>query len=566
MLKGIAVSEGVGIGRTVIVEQQSLTYETGPVKDTEQEKERLHRAIQDFIRDTEILAEKMEGSLDTRDVEIIKGHIVMLSDPFMLEQMEGIITEGQSAEAAVENVLNLFRDMFRSTGDELTRERASDVEDIKRKLLERLLCVEQTDLRHLPEDTVLVVGDLTPSMTAEMDHDHVVGIVTETGGMTSHSAILARAFGIPAVLSVPEALERIGDGQEIIVDGAEGVVIPEPTAETVGQYRLLRDADRREQVILEAYQGKPTVTGDGVPRQVFCNIGSPEDAECAAEHDGEGVGLFRTEFLFMERDTLPDEETQYQAYCQVCETLKGKQVIIRTLDVGGDKEIPYLHLEKEENPFLGYRAVRFCLRNPEAYKIQLRALIRAGADTGGNLRIMIPMVTTAKEVQAVRQLAEEVCRETGLTMPKIGAMIETPAAYIMADVLAKYSDFFSIGTNDLTQYIMAADRGNSSVAYLYKAYDPAVLRALRTIIAAGMEAGIPVGMCGEAASDPLLIPVLIGLGLEEFSVAPAAVLKTRREISRWTVEKAVSVAERALTLETADEVEQYLTHVRNSEE
>ena len=563
MLKGIAVSEGVGIGRAVIVEHQSLTYETGPVEDVEQEKERLRRAVQDFIRDTEVLAEKLEGALDPRDVEIIKGHIVMLSDPFMLEQMESLITEGQPAEAAAESVLNLFRDMFLSSGDELTRQRASDVEDIKRKLLEQLLCVEQTDLRHLPENTVLVVDDLTPSMTAEMDHDHVAGIVTENGGMTSHSAILARAFGIPAVLSVPEALKQIENGQAVIVDGKEGVVIPEPNAETVEQYRLRRDADLREQALLESYQGKPTVTGDGVPRQVFCNIGNPGDAECAAEHDGEGVGLFRTEFLFMERDTLPDEETQYQAYRQVCETLKGKQVIIRTLDVGGDKEIPYLHLEKEENPFLGYRAVRFCLRNPEAYKIQLRALIRAGADTGGNLRIMIPMVTTAKEVQAVRQLAEEVCRETGLAMPKIGAMIETPAAFIMADVLAKYSDFFSIGTNDLTQYIMAADRGNSSVAYLYKAYDPAVLRALRTIIAAGMNAGIPVGMCGEAASDPLLIPVLIGLGLEEFSVAPAAVLKTRREISQWTVEKAGTVAKRALTLETADEVEQYLTQVGN---
>ncbi len=561
MLRGIAASKGIGIGRAVIIEQQKITYETGPVKDVEQEKARLHRAINDFVSDTEDLAKELEQALHAKDTAIIRGHITMLSDPFMIEEMDELITGGQPAEAAVESVLDMFKGLFQSSEDELTRQRATDVEDIKRNLLEILLGIEQIDLKHLPENTILVISDLTPSMTAEMDHDNVIGIVTESGGMTSHSAILARALEIPAVLSVPDALSKLKGGQEIIVDGVNGAVIADPDPETAAEYQSRRDDAIREKELLRVFQGKATVTGDGTPRQVFCNIGTPKDAESAVEHDCEGIGLFRTELLFMDRDSRPDEETQYEAYRQVCETLQGKPVIIRTLDVGGDKDIPYIHVGEEENPFLGYRAVRYCLRNQDAYKMQLRALIRAGADTNEHLRIMIPMVTTATEIQTVRALAEEICCETDLMMPMIGTMIETPAASIMADVLAKYCDFFSIGTNDLTQYIMAADRGNSSVAYLYKAYDPAVLRALRGIITAGVNAGIPVGMCGEAASDPLLIPLLIGFGLEEFSVSPASVLKTRREISRWTMAEAKKIADHALTLETADEVETYLTEI-----
>ena len=562
MLKGIAASEGIGIGRAFLVEQQNITYETGPAGDPEQEKARLHRAIDDFVRETERLAEKLEQSLDPRDTEIIRGHITMLSDPFLIEQMDAGIAGGQSAEAAAESVLDLFKGIFQSAEDEYTRQRATDVEDIKRSLLELLLGVKPVDLKHLPKDTILVVGDLTPSMTAEMDHDSVMGIVTESGGMTSHSAILSRALEIPAVLSVPDALSQIRNGQELIVDGTEGTVIADPSPETVEEYRARRENGMLEKELLNRFQGKATVTKDGIPLQVFSNIGTPEDAKSAVEHDCQGVGLFRTEFLFMDRDALPDEETQYRAYRQVCETLRDKPVIIRTLDVGGDKDIPYLNLEKEENPFLGYRAVRYCLRNREICETQLRALIRAGADTGGHLRIMLPMVTTVDEIRAVRKMAEEICRENRLLEPQIGVMIETPAAFIMADVLAKYSDFFSIGTNDLTQYIMAADRGNSSVAYLCKAYDPAVLRALRGVISAGVRAGIPVGMCGEAAADPLLIPVLIGLGLEEFSVTPGAVLKTRYEISRWSMAAAWKVADHALTLETAGEVEAYLREIK----
>ena len=530
MLKGIAASEGIGIGRAVIIAPQEITYQTGPVADIEQEKARLHRAIDDFISYTEELAGKLEETLDAENADIIRGHVTMLSDPFMIEEMEELIAGGQSAEAAAESVLDMFQGLFQSAEDELTRQRATDVEDIKRKLLEILLGMEQLDLKHLPDHTVLVVSDLAPSVTAEMDHDSVIGVVTENGGMTSHSAILSRALEIPAVLSVPDALSKIKDGQKLIVDGTNGTVIVDPSAETTVKYQTCRDDYIREKELLKAFQGKATVTRDGDPRQVFCNIGNPKDAESAAEHDGEGIGLFRTEFLFMDRDARPDEETQYAAYRQVCETLKGKTVIIRTLDVGGDKDIPYIHMEKEENPFLGYRAVRYCLSNQEAYKIQLRALIRAGADTGGNLRIMIPMVTTATEIQTVRRLAEEICRETRLPMPEIGTMIETPAAAVMSDVLAKEVDFFIIGTNDLLQYTLAVDRQNERLEPFYDPRHPAVLRLIEMTVRNAHAAGCTVGICGEMGADPQLTETFLKMGVDELSVSPSSLLKIRKKI------------------------------------
>ena len=479
----------------------------------------------------------------------------------MISQMEDQIKNDICAEAAAENVLNMFRDIFAAAEDELTQQRATDVEDIKTRLLKILLGIEDRDLKDLPAGTVLVVEDLTPSMTAELNKDNIAAIVTESGGMTSHSAILSRALEIPAVLSVTGAVGTLKEDSYVIVDGIDGVVVTAPTVDELAAYEEKRDAFLKDKAQLKAFVGKPTMTADGVSKEVFCNVGNPKDGIQARDKDGEGVGLFRTEFLFMDRETMPDEDEQYEAYKKVADTLAGKTVIIRTLDVGGDKEIPYMGLPKEENPFLGYRAVRYCLHNPELYKVQLKALVRANADCGEHIWIMVPMITSVGEFRQVRSLVEEICQETGLPMPRIGTMIETPAAYIMAEVLAKYCDFFSIGTNDLT-HIMAADRGNSDVAYLYNTYDPAVLRSLKGIINAGTEAGIPVGMCGEAAADPMLIPLLISFGLEEFSVSPTSVLKTRREISLWSCSEADAVAEKALSLETAEEVEDYLKSVR----
>ncbi|MBR2753453.1 MAG: phosphoenolpyruvate--protein phosphotransferase [Lachnospiraceae bacterium] len=564
MLKGIAASEGIGIGKVIVIRDQDVTYEQKTVANPEEEVKRLHDAVDEFMVKTERLAEDMEKSVNPKEAQIIRGHMEMLEDPFMVSQMDDMIKdEGMCAEAAAETVLNMFKAMFEGVEDELIQQRATDIEDIKSRLLKILLGIAEADLKTLPPETVLVVGDLTPSMTAELNKDNVAAIVTESGGMTSHSAILSRALEIPAVLSVLNATATLRDGATVIVDGSNGVVINDPTVDEAEEYKKKQAEYFAEKERLRAYIGKESLTADGIKKDVFCNIGNPKDGIKAKEKDGEGVGLFRTEFLFMDRDSVPNEEEQYEAYKKVCDTLANKTVIIRTLDVGGDKEIPYMNLPKEENPFLGYRAVRYCLQNKDQFSLQLRALIRANADTSGNLWIMVPMITTVSEFKEVKAFVEELAAELDMPVPKVGTMVETPAAFMIADKLAKYCDFFSIGTNDLTQYIMAADRGNSKVAYLYNTYDPAVLRAIRQIIETGVEGGIPVGMCGEAAADPLLIPLLISFGLTEFSVSPTSVLKTRAEIARWSKAEADHIAETVMALETAEEAyEQLKSFVR----
>jgi phosphotransferase system enzyme I (PtsI) len=395
-------------------------------------------------------------------------------------------------------------------------------------------------------------------MTADIDKENVAGIVTETGGRTSHSAIIARALEIPAVLSVADATKNIKSGEMVIVDGTLGKVINNPEDDVLEAYRAKAKSYAEEKAALEAYRGKETVTGDGEKVLLVANIGNPDDANVAAEHDAEGVGLFRSEFLFMDAKELPTEDEQFAAYQKVALRMKDEPVIIRTLDVGGDKEIPYLNLKKEENPFMGFRAVRYCLNNPEQYKVQLTALLRASAF--GDVKIMLPLVTTLDEVRQAKALVEE-CKkeldERGVAYNKdieVGTMIETPAASLIADDLAEECDFFSIGTNDLIGYTMCADRGNDRVSYLYTVYQPAVLRSLKRIIESGREKGIMVGMCGEAAADPLLIPVLLSFGLNEFSVSAPSILRTRKIISEWTKEEADALTEKVMKLKTATEV------------
>lgn len=561
MLKGIAVSDGIGIGKAYVIKEEQLTYEA-TAEDASKELQRLHQAVDTFCRRTERLAESIAKSVKPKDAEIIRGHIQMLKDPYMISQMEEKIQSGASAEAACEEVLNQFIALFSGVDDELTRQRATDVADIKKRMLRILLGAEEKSLAEIPPESVLVTEDLTPSMTAEMKKEHVVGIVTEKGGKTSHSAILAKAMEIPAVLSAEGALNALKDGEPVIVDGSQGLVLPNPQPEEETRYRQQKRAYEKEKEILRGYIGRATVTADNETKEVFCNIGNVKDAITAAQKDGEGIGLFRTEFLFMDKPSAPSEEEQFEAYKKAAEIFNGKPVIIRTLDVGGDKGIPYLEMEKEENPFLGFRAVRYCLSHEELYETQLRAILRASAF--GNLKIMVPLVTTAAEVRAVKEKVKKIAAElekSGIEYDRgiqVGIMVETPAASLVADLLARESDFFSIGTNDLTQYTMAADRGNPQVAYLNKPYDPAVLRSIRHIIRCAKNAGIPVGMCGEAAADPLLIPLLLDFGLEEFSVSPTSVLATRYQISKWTKESAASVAKEVMNLETADAVERLL--------
>lgn len=540
MLKGIAVSDGIGIGKAYVIKEEQLTYEA-TAEDASKELQRLHQAVDTFCRRTEQLAESIAKSVKPKDAEIIRGHIQMLKDPYMISQMEEKIQSGASAEAACEEVLNQFIALFSGVDDELTRQRATDVADIKKRMLRILLGAEEKSLAEIPPESVLVTEDLTPSMTAEMKKEHVVGIVTEKGGKTSHSAILAKAMEIPAVLSAEGALNALKDGEPVIVDGSQGLVLPNPQPEEETRYRQQKQAYETEKEILRGYIGRATVTADNETKEVFCNIGNVKDAITAAQKDGEGIGLFRTEFLFMDKPSAPSEEEQFEAYKKAAEIFNGKPVIIRTLDVGGDKGIPYLEMEKEENPFLGFRAVRYCLSHEELYETQLRAILRASAF--GNLKIMVPLVTTAAEVRAVKEKVKKIAAElekSGIEYDhgiQVGIMVETPAASLVADLLARKSDFFSIGTNDLTQYTMAADRGNPQVAYLNKPYDPAVLRSIRHIIRCAKNAGIPVGMCGEAAADPLLIPLLLDFGLEEFSVSPTSVLATRYQISKWTKDR-----------------------------
>ena len=567
MYHGIGASKGYGIGRVTIYRDADLRYTPRSDCDAKTEKMRLNDALQLFFEKNERLIARVRETAGESAAEIILGHIMMMKDPYMCSEIEKRIDAGQCAEAAVETVCDLFIAMFSAVDDEMTKQRATDVKDIKSEMLALLLGVHTVDMSDLPKDTVLVAKELTPSMTACINRKNVVGFITEVGSKTSHAAILARAMGIPAVLSVENATENFKDNQLVIVDGIRGEVLTDPKQETVAAYIRLRMDFEKERAALAKFVGLETRTKDGEKVQLFANIGTPEDASQVITYDGEGVGLFRTEFLFMDRSTMPDENEQFEAYKKALLIMKNKTVIIRTLDIGGDKEIPYLGLKKEENPFLGFRAVRYCLKNSAMYKTQLRALLRASAY--GDLQIMIPLVTGVDEVRQVKTLIREIQAELDEKVIaynkdlKVGVMIETPSAAILADVLAKEVDFFSIGTNDLTGYVMAVDRGNADVAYLYSAFSPAVLRMIRHIISEGKKAGIPVGMCGEAAADPLLIPLLISFGLDEYSVNPTSLLATRREISRWSKKEADKIAENVMALETEKQIVSELSRYIN---
>ena len=558
MYVGIPASRGIGIGSICVITEHELKYDAAKVEDVESEQKRFQEAIDKFKEETAAMAEDIRKRIGPKEAEILEGHLVMISDPSMSGEMTKMIAAGQCAEAAVEAVCDMFIGMFSKMDDDMMRQRASDISDVKVSLLKILLGIEDVDISKVAPGTVLVAKDLTPSMTSQIRKENVVGIITEVGGKTSHSAILARALEIPAVLSVPDITTIVKDKDTAIVDGTEGNVYINPEGDILSQYIIKREEFIKKQSELAAFMGKETVTADGLKLELFCNIGTPKDAKKAVECDGEGVGLFRSEFLFMDNTRMPSEDEQFAAYKEAAETLGGRAVIIRTLDVGGDKDIPYLNIKKEENPFLGYRAVRYCLGNRDSYMIQLRAIVRASAF--GKVKIMVPLVTCVEEIRAVKAMVEEIKKDfdaNGIAYDKdieVGCMIETPAASLIADILAKEADFFSIGTNDLTQYTMSVDRGNADVAYLYSTFQPSVLRSIRHIIESGVKAGIPVGMCGEAAADPLMIPLLISFGLNEFSVNPVLVLTARCIISKWSKAEADALTEKVMSLDTESEI------------
>ena len=559
MYKGIGASAGIGIGKIVKIKEEELNYTKQSIEDTEAEKKRLSDAIEVFIEKTQKMVESMKVTAGEQEAEILEGHIMMIQDPAISEQIEAKIDgEKINAEAAVEEACDFFAQIFAMADDELTQQRASDLGDIKTRLIKILLGIEEVDISAVPEGTILVAEDLTPSMTAGINPANVQGVLTEIGGKTSHSAIICRSMEIPAVLSIENIVSIVNDGDEVVLDGSTGEAFINPEASVVEEYKAKKAKFLEEKAALQKFVGQKSQTADGYVVELVANIGGPDEAEGVLERDGEGVGLFRSEFLFMESDAIPSEEAQFEAYKKVAETLDGKPVIIR-----GDKALPYLGLPTEENPFLGFRAVRFCLqRKEDIYKPQLRALLRASAF--GKVRIMVPLVTCVDELRAVKAIIEELKQELdaeGIAYDKdiqVGVMMETAAASLIADILAKEADFFSIGTNDLTGYTMAADRGNPDVAYLYSAYNPAVLRSIRNIISAANKEDIMAGMCGEAASDPLLVPVLLGFGLNEFSVSATAILATRKVMSLWTMDECKALVDEVMQLETEAEVKALL--------
>ena len=559
MYKGIAGSEGIGIGTVVLIEEHEINIETKRVEETGAEIERLQNAIEKFVADTNVMAEKMDITVGKKDADILRGHIQMLQDPMIEEQISAlIISEKITAEMAVEQVLEQTAEMFSQIPDELLQQRATDFRDIKTRMLKILLGIEDVDISQVPAGTVIVARDLTPSMTAGINPENIEGILTDVGGRTSHSAILARAMEVPAVLSIENICSIAKNGDKVVLDGTSGEAILNPDDETVEKFKKMYSDYQNEKALLKEYAGKPSQTKDGVKVELVCNIGKPADANKAVECDGEGIGLFRTEFLFMDRGSMPTEEEQFEAYKEVAEKMKGKPVIIRTLDIGGDKDVPYLGLEHEDNPFLGFRAIRYCLQRKDIYEIQLKALLRASAF--GKIKIMVPLVTGVDELRQVKAMIKDIMAELdkeGVVYNKnieVGVMMETPAACMMADALAKEAAFFSIGTNDLTGYTMAVDRGNAKVAYLYSTYNPAVLRAIKRIIECGKKEGIMVGMCGEAAADSKLIPLLLAFGLDEFSVSATSVLKTRKTISDCTMDECKALADKVMACVTEEEV------------
>lgn len=535
MYKGIAGSEGIGIGKVVLIEEHDLTVEKKSVTDTDAELKRLQDAIEKFVSITNEMADKMAKTVGEQDADILRGHIIMLQDPMIEEQISALmISEKISAEMALEQVLDQTAEMFAAVPDELIQQRATDLMDIKSRMLKILMGIEEVDISQVPENTVLVARDLTPSMTAGINPANIAGILTEVGGRTSHSAILARAMEIPAVLSIEGICGIVKNGDTVVLDGSKGEAIVNPDEATVKEFEKKFADYAAEKELLKAYKGKPSQTKDGVKVELVSNIGKPEDADKVVECDGEGIGLFRTEFLFMDRDSVPTEEEQFEAYKKVAETMKGKPVIIRTLDIGGDKSIPYLGLETEENPFLGFRAIRFCLKRRDIYEVQLRALLRASSF--GDIKIMVPLVTGVDELRAVKVILEDIKRQLdkdGIAYNKdvkVGVMMETPAACMMADALAKEADFFSIGTNDLTQYTLAVDRQNPKLDTFFDAHHPAVLKMIKMVVDNAHRAGIWAGICGELGADTSLTQKFLEMGVDELSVSPGRILPIRKII------------------------------------
>ena len=557
--KGIAASNGVAIAKAYLLVDPDLSFTKTTITDVTAEQARVDDALKATSADVEIIKRKAEKNLGADEAQVFEAHLMVLSDPEMSGAFKQKIADDKvNAEEAVKEVTDMYISMFEAmTDNAYMQERAADIRDVTKRILSHLLQVTLPNPALIDEEVVLVSKDLTPSDTAQLDRQFVKGILTDLGGRTAHASIMARTLEIPAVVGSDVATQEVTDGVTVIVDGLTGDVIVDPDADTLATYQQKAadySAQRAEWALLKDQQ---SVSADGRTFVVGANIGSPKDMAAVLENGSEGVGLYRTEFLYMESDHLPTEDEQFEAYKAVVEKMAGKPVTVRTMDIGGDKHLSYWKLPDEENPFLGYRAIRISLDQTEIFRTQLRALLRASAY--GNLWIMFPMIATLAEFRAAKKLYLEErtkLENDGVAMGevKLGIMIEIPAAAVLADKFAKELDFFSIGTNDLIGYTMAADRGNDKVAYLYQPYNPSILRLINNVIEAAHKEGKFVAMCGEMAGDPVAVPVLMGMGLDEFSMSAPSVLQTRSLMKKLNTADMKLLAEKALDAETNDEV------------
>jgi len=563
-LQGKGVSSGIAIGPIRLFEKNVITIPKYKATDTEKEIERFQVARSKVIDDLNALTEKMIKIEANDAAEILEAHREILNDEagFVAPVIDRIRNDNDNAAFAVAFVLDEIAEMFRSMDNEYMKERAADAEDLKDSMNSYILGIKRKGLLKTIEKSIVTAFDLTPSDTAGMDLSLVAGLMTQTGGITSHTAIMSRTLGIPAVVGAENLLEHVNDGDMVILDGETGEIIINPDSTQLNFYLNLQSENDERKKELTQYIGKPSETTDGHVVKLEANIGTEQDAKMAALHDAEGIGLVRTEFLYMKRQELPSEQEQFEAYRSILEAVGKKPVIFRTLDAGGDKELPYLNLEKEDNPFLGFRAIRICLKYPELFKTQLRALLRASVY--GNLHIMFPMISSIDEFREAKKIFEETKAEMSSSgilhkarIP-LGIMVEIPSAAVMADIFAREVDFFSIGTNDLVQYTLAADRGNPKVSEISSAYHPAVLSLIARTIDAAKKNNIPCGMCGEAAGDLKLIPLLIGFGLKEFSMSSSTILEARKLINSLSYEECRKMAVRALHLTTVTEVKNEL--------
>ena len=561
MLKGIAASDGIAAAKAYMLVQPDLSFSETSIDDPEAEIKRLDDAVEASKSELELIKQKATENLGEEEAQVFEAHLTILADPELLGQIKDKIKNDKvNAEAALKSVTDMFIEMFEAmTDNAYMQERAGDIRDVTKRIMSHLLGVTLPNPALIQEEVVIVAHDLTPSDTAQLDRNYVKGFITDIGGRTSHSAIMSRTLEIPAVVGSGSATTDIQEGEMVIIDGINGDALVDPTDAELADYKQKAAEFAAQKEEWARLKDAKSVSADGKEVLLGANIGTPDDVLGANDNGAEAVGLFRSEFLYMNSNELPTEDEQYEAYKAALEGMSGKQVVVRTMDIGGDKELPYLPLPEEQNPFLGYRAIRICLNRQDIFRTQLRALLRASKY--GRLAIMFPMIATVQEFKDAKAIFEEEKANlvaSGVEVSddiQVGMMMEIPAAAMIADKLAKYADFFSIGTNDLIQYSMAADRGNERVSYLYQPYNPSILRLIKNIIDASHKEGKWTGMCGEMAGDQIAVPLLLGLGLDEFSMSATSILKTRSLIQKLDSKEMKELADKAVSdCETVDEV------------